>query len=90
MSKWEKIKSSVFSLLEAAATEEISSKTYINRTHTLVNGTEVLNQDSSDDGFLYVIKQGAEYGAYVQKRGYSMFSRIVEAVKPKIRNIVIK
>ena len=82
------IKRRVWSILIGIVQEEIASKTYKDQTTTLVTGTEVRDEGGSSDGFILSVQQGAEYGKYVQKKGFSRFSEIVEAAIPMIERVL--
>lgn len=79
---------SVFALLTQATQEELSTKSYQNRTNTLAGGTRSFVNYITSDGWLMTIQQGAEYGKYVQGRGYSRFTEIVESIIPTVTSVM--
>lgn len=78
----------IYDILIGVVNKELATKTYQNRTGKLAGGTEARLYTYSSDSFKIEVQQGAEYGRFVQARGYSKFDSLVRVAEARIDKLV--
>jgi len=79
LSDLDSIESEAMAIAEAAAAEELATKTYQDRTTNLRKATTAKKLSNSRDGWLVELAMGSAsvlYGIFVQARGFSNFTQI--------------